>query len=60
MVTVSRIMTDDKSRPLNKQGQPVKGLFAYGDTLGALWPVIQHTLRRQQYRYGHETRMVGS
>ena len=34
MVTVSGIMTDNKLRPLNKQGQPIKGLFVCGNTLG--------------------------
>ena len=34
MVTVSGIMTDNKLRPLNKEGQPIKGLFVCGNTLG--------------------------
>lgn len=34
MVTVSGIMTDVNLRPLNKQGQPIKGLFVCGNTLG--------------------------
>jgi len=34
MVTVAGIMTDGKLRPLNKEGQPIKGLFVCGNTLG--------------------------
>ena len=34
MVTLSGIMTDDKLRPLNKEGQPIQGLFVCGNTLG--------------------------
>jgi hypothetical protein len=34
MVTVSGIMTDGKLRVLNKEGQPVKGLYVCGNTLG--------------------------
>jgi hypothetical protein len=34
MVTVSGIVTDAKLRPLNKDGQPIKGLFVCGNTLG--------------------------
>jgi len=34
MVTVAGIMTDDKLRVLNKDGQPIKGLFVCGNTLG--------------------------
>jgi hypothetical protein len=34
MVTLSGVVTDDKLRPLNKQGQSIKGLFACGNTLG--------------------------
>lgn len=34
MVTLSGIMSDNKLRPLNKQGQPIKGLFVCGNTLG--------------------------
>ncbi len=34
MVTVSGIMTDGKLRPLNKEGNPIKGLFVCGNTLG--------------------------
>ena len=34
MVTVAGIMADNKLRPLNKEGQPIKGLFVCGNTLG--------------------------
>jgi hypothetical protein len=34
MVTVSGIMADAKLRPLNKDGQPIEGLFVCGNTLG--------------------------
>jgi hypothetical protein len=34
MVTVSGIMADNKLRPLNKEGQPIKGIFVCGNTLG--------------------------
>lgn len=34
MVTMSGIMTDNKLRALNREGQPIKGLYAAGNTLG--------------------------
>ena len=34
MVTVSGIMADGKLRVLNKEGQPIKGLYVCGNTLG--------------------------
>jgi hypothetical protein len=34
MVTVSGIMADGKLRVLNKEGQPIKGVFVCGNTLG--------------------------
>jgi len=34
MVTMSGIMSDNKLRPLNKEGQPIKGLYVCGNTLG--------------------------
>jgi hypothetical protein len=37
MVTVSGIMTDDKLRVLNKEEQPIKGLFVCGNTLGGTY-----------------------
>lgn len=34
MVTVAGITADNKLRPLNREGQPIKGLFVCGNTLG--------------------------
>jgi predicted oxidoreductase len=32
--TMSGLMSDDKLRVLNRDGKPIKGLFACGNTLG--------------------------
>ena len=34
LATLSGLMSDDKLRVLNKEGKPIKGLFACGNTLG--------------------------
>lgn len=36
-------MTDDKLRVLNKEGQPIKGLFVCGNTLGGRYGLAYNT-----------------